>query len=1148
MKKHLLTCALVCQLAATGTASAQVVSPYLVDFNTAIDVSAHDFKVDKGWGHIVDSSSGSYVNYQYNATEGIDGTGCLFVPTQSVGGWWSTTDVCDLLVTPKLTGAASIMVKTSAPAGEIAFYEVTRNADGTYKRGSKISADIPELDQYDFKEVTLPTTSNGYVGIYAKFAYLDDFKAEQAEIVLAKSLALKNLERLNQDVVYCDADGFFTLHYTVQVQNTGEVDFQPGDEGFSVSIYNKTKEKTVYTLPITQALAVGETSEVIDIEGRISYAENPDNDQYMVREDVSGNTLHGNWLTVRPYAPVMNVCTAYSDVAIAETDVQNWGAIQQPTSKSYRIRNIGPAPLELTGISLPDGFTTTLSLPATVEGNGEEAFEITLGTETLGVMQGDLTLFTNAGNFKMSLKGTVIDPSVWYVDFEDNAMPGNMVVGNNWAVKMHSTLLGLTENTYRAESSSASLSKLVSPKLKVTEGAQLSFMAGKQDDNSVLNVYYSADRNNWQLAKAISARAASEEDLFNNEKVSSGSGYYATSYYLPKTFSVGNIPAGEWYIAFESGKAWVDDIQGYELVEVDHDLMVSASSVPAEGMVNKEMTATATIKNLNTKSEAANTYTAKLYFDDEVVGTADPVEMKGGQETAFTFTFAPHKAGSYQAHMEFEGDGFLLKTADSAVAVSEEAADNEIQVGDARQAEYKASPLSSYYNNSGSEVLYTAELLAERGLAKGAKVKSITFKGYSTTKTMLTKVSAWIENTEDESFATPFAAHATDGMTQIMAGEDKEWPIVGSAYTHEPLLTLTLSEPFVYDGNGIRLTIQSEKSENATAQQAWGYLYFEQDNSITNLCYTRASDASLESGTWSAQPLPVAYFEIETEPATLSGTVTDETNAPIEGANVTLTCGNVEYAATSDAEGNYTVNVLQTDKAYTLTATADGFVPYESDEPVSLAEGNVTKDIIMTAEKITVSVSAYGWASFSSDKAVDISQTEGLNAYVVTSYTDRSVHLEEVAVVPAHTGVLLQGEEGVYELHETAEGQDIDTNLLVATDETELTVTADDYGHVYAFGVMNEEVGFVKASTDYIVGRHKAYLRVSEALAAPFFSLGIDDVATGISSAGATATRASQGAYDLQGRQINASSSRANGSLARGIYIMNGKKVIIGTK
>ena len=122
-------------------------------------------------------------------------------------------------------------------------------------------------------------------------------------------------------------------------------------------------------------------------------------------------------------------------------------------------------------------------------------------------------------------------------------------------------------------------------------------------------MYYSTDRTNWTLAKTITS-----SDL-PSETGSTGSYYYGKL----RTFVLDSVPAGNYYIAFEAGYSAVDNIYGFERVDVDHDAFFKDVKLPTRGVVNNTYTATATLVNNNVKDETAGTYTTELLIDGKEV-------------------------------------------------------------------------------------------------------------------------------------------------------------------------------------------------------------------------------------------------------------------------------------------------------------------------------------------------------------------------------------------------------------------------------------------------------------------------------------------------------------------------------------------------
>ena len=80
----------------------------------------------------------------------------------------------------------------------------------------------------------------------------------------------------------------------------------------------------------------------------------------------------------------------------------------------------------------------------------------------------------------------------------------------------------------------------------------------------------------------------------------------------------------------------------------------------------------------------------------------------------------------------------------------------------------------------------------------------------------------------------------------------------------------------------------------------------------------------------------------------VSGVVTDaETDAPIEGAEITLKSGEVEYYGTSDAEGAYSIDVIQYSLAYEMEVVAEGYEP--ATQAVSFDDGDIVANVELTA-------------------------------------------------------------------------------------------------------------------------------------------------------------------------------------------------------
>ena len=965
----------------TNVAQADSFSPYSVDFNTAISTTAHDFKVASGWGHIVqsyDDDSGwnteTYsVDYAYGADTGRDGSGALKIGSQTIGSGWYSNTVNDLLVTPQITGASSIYVKQVNSYGTIKFYKVTKTG-AKYTRGDEITLETtPTLSTSDWVKVDIPAqTEPTYIGIRGNNVYIDDFSADKAEYELVKALKIDKVTNNGKQEPDCNAEGKFPINYTVQYTNNGDIDLTPGMEGYSLSIVNYSKENAVvYTLPLTEPLAVG-ASATATLATDVDYATYPSRNRYDVMENLTQTTSYGTWIEPTKYAPEMQIRN--SDGRIDAGESFAYGMVNEPTSKDFTIRNNGAAPLIVTAVDVPEGFSHNLTLPLTVAPHQDAALSITVSNAVAGIFSGNVTIKGNdVDDFTFAVSATVLDPSKYFESFSSEDVPAGMILEGSWEIKQRD--YSSSENPYLASNGSRGQeTMLITPLLKVTEGEKMTVDAARtnyyQSGSDVyLKVYYSSDRQNWTLTKTIAS-----EDMSSSRAVSS------TYYYGElKTFVIDNIPAGNYYIGFGAGYTCVDNIYGFEKVNVAHDVMVAEKKFPSVGVVNNKYEATLKIKNLNTAAEAAGSYTLTLYADNEPVATAESSEIAATGQADFTLAYTPHAAGTVKVYAEYKNaaDNYIVKTPEVDVTIAEEQAVSDVVIGKQNGTQSNEVFYLNYADNSKGglcDFIYNAEMLTKFGLKAGDKVAGVSFTGSpNTSKTVkqLHQTLAYGMVAEAEYKA----GENTDALTTvtIVDGDDVTFT-EGTDY----VTNVTFPTPIVWDGT--------------SAIRFYTYVKSDAGNYI-NVSYPVDTDyntANYKSGTakdWSSKTTPLATFAIQKDPATISGTVKCG-DAAVADASVTLkSADDVIYSGKTDAKGAYSFSVIQTEKTYTLTATAEGYVDY-TEENVSVAS-NLEKNITLKKKAVSVTGKIMFHDAPVADVAVTLSSGE-LN-YTATT-TDEGVY------------------------------------------------------------------------------------------------------------------------------------------------------------
>lgn len=1105
-----------------GQARADIVQNYTMDFNKSISTTAHDFKVGSGWGHIVDkyttegwSSEDYYVSYSYSSSDGRDGSGAIKVGSQTIGDDYNydVGPVNDLLVTPAITGKASIWVKktSSWSSSTIKFYAVTLE-NGNYKKGDQIEVDIPELSS-DWVQINLPEQNNQYIGIRAENLYIDDFAADKADIELQKSLLVSKVSYKGKDKVDCDADGKFPVDFEVTITNNGDLDLAEGIEGYSLSVKNYSKSNAVvYTYPLTGSLAVGQST-TVTISGYANYADYPDRNRYDVFEDLTNTSKYGAWIEPVPYKPVLSMRNDDGKVENGSSSYA-WGMVNASTDKTFKISNDGAAPLNITKVVVPDGFTTSLAAPLTIVAHETKDFTVTMTAEKPGIYSGEFKVSgEGVDDFSFNVSGTVLDPAKYYVNFNDNQIPAGAYAEDGWSVAKRDD--ESSDNPYLLTNGSQDKdNKFVTPLLKVTEGEKMSVDVARTNyytggEGVYLNVYYSADRTNWTLARKITA-----DELSDTRAVD-----YTYYFSKLKSFVIDNIPAGNYYIGFGAGYTSIDNIYGFEKVDVAHDLMLTASKLPATAVVNNAYTATATLLNVNAKDEATDSYTASLYVDGEVVATASAKAIASGEKAEFSFSYTPHKAGAAEAYIEFKNaaDNYTVTSEKVSVDVKEEQATGTVTVGNGNKTSNKTAIDWYDANSSGAHMdnIYKPEMLEKYGLKKGAKITSVSYTGTSSNDKTVSDIllTAYVGAVDTATFEAGKNFESLQKV-EVYTGKTTIDFVSGNTYT----TTITLPEPIVWDGtSAIRVLtyVKADKYVNVK---------FNADDSDKNSYY--GSGAPGEASSLSEQPTAVAEFGIQTEPSVIAGNITWK-NKAVAGATVTLTSGDVIYTGASDDKGAYSIDVIQNDKKYNLTVSAPGYIDYTEND-VDLSK-SLNKNIVLEVEPVAVTVGEGGNAMFSATCAIDFSLTPEVEAYVVTDVKGNYTELAQVTAVPAGTGVLLKAKAGNYKLAPVPEAEAVQKNLLVAVDE-DYTIAAFDVQNIWSLATDDKGQACFTSVAGTVVEAGSAYLSVASDKDYIYL-----DKATGLRGINAAATLDTKAPmYNVAGQKVDAS--------YKGIVIQNGKK------
>lgn len=192
---------------------------------------------------------------------------------------------------------------------------------------------------------------------------------------------------------------------------------------------------------------------------------------------------------------------------------------------------------------------------------------------------------------------------------------------------------------------------------------------------------------------------------------------------------------------------------------------------------------------------------------------------------------------------------------------------------------------------------------------------------------------------------------------------------------------------------------------------------------------------------------------------------------------------------------------------------------------------------LSTVENYVLNVSEAGWSTLYLGYNTII--PEGVECYTISGFGEGTVSLSlvESGYLPANTAVIVKAEEGGYTFAVTEETASIESCMVGSTKNEYI----DKEAYVLA-KPENCEVGFYKASMNggvFLNNANKAYLPVSalpesvqnaKALKFNFDTTGVEGVK--VETAGKKVI------YDLSGRRVNEMAQP-------GIYIVNGKKVMV---
>ena len=332
--------------------------------------------------------------------------------------------------------------------------------------------------------------------------------------------------------------------------------------------------------------------------------------------------------------------TDENGVVIEDGDKKDFGNLTEEFFTIYTLKNIGNTevnmmiiaddkdvyrPVNAIFVNPDQGVVVNGTANAKIPAGKSVGIKLTVPFQApYGEREGTLKIYFDESNFPkfafVDYSANLIDPTDFVEDFEKNTKPAGWYSEWNYANGV-------------AYINSGSAKPMITELISVEEGKnELSFDAKVYYDygtgtTQTLDVYTSADRKEWTLAKTVELTGDVNHVTLNDLK------------------------EGSYYVKFEAANAQVDNIEGVKRLEAPaHDLFVANTTLPTgSSFVDTEINVTATVTSL--RVDETGVY-AKLFVGDEEVATADAANIALDGSKTFSMAYTPNTVGEYEAYIK----------------------------------------------------------------------------------------------------------------------------------------------------------------------------------------------------------------------------------------------------------------------------------------------------------------------------------------------------------------------------------------------------------------------------------------------------------------------------------------------------------------
>ncbi len=469
--------------------------------------------------------------------------------------------------------------------------------------------------------------------------------------------------------------------------------------------------------------------------------------------------------------------------------------------------------------------------------------------------------------------------------------------------------------------------------------------------------------------------------------------------------------------------------------------------------------------------------------------------------------------------------------------------------------EYAKTDAGSRFNliiatTGGNYTTATQKVTAYEKSAIGDKIQTFKQNVESKLKANIGKMgyptqTAWDAFTQTMSNATSMS-QAQTALNTLLSRANLTMPEDGKAYYIRPVnrAATNRSKNRLYCDNG-SLEIGVGETDNNSAifyahktadfkyiftNNAGKYLTFKADTKNINGIYNGFADEYNDYYVFTLFPMQ-SFNGVSGDFITSS----NPTTGCLDEAGLFLLQG----AMTTGRDDNHYLMANTNDKKFHNGTTAQIYYTSNNNTCAFAFEEapqlNKIKTTALTVDDVTANIATYS-------SPFPVVLPKEVDAYIAVSTGETIVLKKITGALPKNTGVILSAEEATKEYIPTActteEVASIDANnKLVASTGTAIDASTQAYVLAKNTDTDNKAVFKILSSNtdDRALAQYKAYLNLTGSLAAKL-AISFNDNVTAISNATLTQEKTSS-IYDLSGRKSN--------KLQKGIYIVNGKKIIV---